>query len=389
MRPRLGIVAYAPIQYHTPLFQLLAKRNRVDLDLLFLSDRGFSATVDPEFGSLVAWDIDLLSGYSYRFLTMHRNPSTLGRRIVDLIKWLPGHDAVVVNGYNSGWMLLTMIACRLRGIPYILRASSHPQGPSTGWRRRLRKMVTRLVVAGSSADLAMGNLNTEFYRQNHARTVVFAPNSVDNERFGAAPSMAREELLAKWNLKANAPVIVFSGKLIPRKRPLDITSAIKLLPCEVNMLFVGDGELADDVKASLCPAKGVVTGFINQSDLPIYYHAADVLVLPSGEETWGLVVNEAMAAGTLPVVSDRVGCAPDLVKGVGEIYPCGDVESLAAALSRSLERIKKPETRDLMRQHVARYSLNRTAIGYEQGAMAVCRRRQLTTDLNPKKKRET
>jgi glycosyltransferase involved in cell wall biosynthesis len=374
MRPRLGIVAYAPIQYHTPLFQLLAKRNQVDLDVLFLSDRGVSATVDAEFGSLVAWDIDLLSGYSHRFLTTHRGPSPFARRIIDLVKWLPGHDAVVVNGYNSGWMLLTMIACRVRGIPYILRASSHPQGPSTGWRRHARKLVTRLVVAGSSADLAMGNLNMEFYRQNHARTVVFAPNSVDNDRFGRRPSIARDEVLAKWNLNESAPVIMFSGKLIPRKRPLDIMSAIKRLPYEVNMLFVGDGELAEEVKALLSPASGAITGFINQSDLPIYYHAADILVLPSEEETWGLVVNEAMAAGALPVVSDRVGCASDLVQGVGEVFPCGDVNSLAAALSRCLERIRKPGTRDVVRQHVARYSLDRTAIGYEQGAMVACKR---------------
>ena len=85
------------------------------------------------------------------------------------------------------------------------------------------------------------------------------------------------------------------------------------------MLFVGDGVLAERVQASISPANGVVTGFVNQSDLPIYYHAADILVLPSDEETWGLVVNEAMAAGTLPVVSDKVGCAPDLVDGVGEV----------------------------------------------------------------------
>jgi glycosyltransferase involved in cell wall biosynthesis len=374
MRPRLGIVAHAPIQYHTPLFQLLAKRNRIDLDVLFLSDRGVSATVDPEFGSLVSWDIDLLSGYHHRFLTTRREPFPLARRIIELVKWLPRHDAIVVNGYNSGWMILTMIACRVRGIPYILRASSHPQGPSTGWRRHARKLVTRLVVAGSSADLAMGDLNTEFYRQNHGRTVVFAPNSVDNERFARTPSITRDEALAKWNLNENAPVIMFSGKLIPRKRPFDIISAIKRLPTEVNMLFVGEGELAEDVKASLSPVNGAVTGFINQSDLPVYYHAADIIVLPSEDETWGLVVNEAMAAGTLPVVSDRVGCAPDLVKGIGEIYPCGNVKSLAAALIRSLEKIKKLETRDLVRQHVARYSLDRTAIGYEQGAMAVYER---------------
>lgn len=371
MRPKLGIVAHAPIQYHTPLFQLLARRGKVDLDVLFLSDRGFTATVDPEFGSLVAWDIDLLSGYSHHFLATDRGIHSFLKRMRMLSEWLPSHDAVVVNGYNSGWMLLTMAICRMRGIPYILRASSHPQGVSTGFRRYLRWVTTRAVVAGSSACLSMGRLNGEFYRQNRARSVIFAPNSVDDERFGCAPQIGRTELLAKHGLEDDKPVIIFSGKLIPRKRPLDVTAAVNRLPQKVTTLFVGDGLLAERVQASLDSVSGVITGFVNQSDLPIYYHAADILVLPSDMETWGMVVNEAMAAGTLPVVSDRVGCGPDLVEGVGEVYPCGDDAGLAAALGRALDRVKEPQIRDRVRQHAARYSLLRTAIGYEEGALEV------------------
>jgi len=137
------------------------------------------------------------------------------------------------------------------------------------------------------------------------------------------------------------------------------------------MLFVGDGILAEQIRAALRPGSGVVTGFVNQSELPAYYHAADILVLPSQVEMWGLVINEGMAAGTLPVVSDRVGSAPDLVSGVGEVYPCGDVPGLAAALARALLRVQDPETRSRMREHAARYSLDRTADGFEQAAFAI------------------
>ena len=82
-----------------------------------------------------------------------------------------------------------------------------------------------------------------------------------------------------------------------------------------------------------------------------------------------MVVNEAMAAGTLPVVSDRVGCAPDLVDGIGEVYSCGDIADMTAALSRALMRIKEPNIRDRVRSHVAPYGLVHTAVGYEHGAM--------------------
>jgi glycosyltransferase involved in cell wall biosynthesis len=364
--PRLGVLAYHPIQYHAPLHQLLAKRGIVELDVLFLSDAGFHSTVDREFGIPVAWDIDLLSGYRHRFLTKAGSPTSLATRIRALAQWIPSHDAIVVNGYASLWMLLAMALCRFRGIPYLLRASSHPQGQARGIRRCLRRAATRLVVAGSSSGLVMGKLNEEFYRQNRARSITFAPNSVDNERFARSSEIDRSDLLARWDLKTNRPVIVFCGKLIPRKRPLDLAAAIRLLPYDVNTLFVGDGSLAESVRASLIPGSGVVTGFVNQSQLPAYYHAADILVLPSESETWGLVVNEAMACDTLPIVSDRVGCAPDLACGIGEVFPCGDIPALAAALGRALTRLNDPWTHDLIRQHVERYSLACTAAGFEQ-----------------------
>jgi glycosyltransferase involved in cell wall biosynthesis len=370
-RPRLGVVAYGPIQYHTPLFQLLAKRGHVELDVLFLRDSGLRLSHDLEFGLQIAWDIDLLSGYDHQFLATASRPQSRLARIRTLARWITPHEAVVVNGYSSGWMLLTMLLCRLQGVPYLLRASSHPRGASDGPRRVLRHLVAGAVVRASAGGLVMGRLNEEFYSRNHARLTSFAPNSVDHGRFAASPAISRTELLARWDLPTTKPVILFSGKLIPRKRPLDIIAAVKLLEQEVTVLFVGDGALAGQVRAALDPAGGVVTGFVNQTLMPAYYHAADVLVLPSEAETWGLAVNEAMAAGVLPVVSDAVGCVPDLVTGVGEVFRCADVADLAAALRRALARINDPACRAQMRHHAARYSLDGTAEGFEQAATAV------------------
>jgi glycosyltransferase involved in cell wall biosynthesis len=204
---------------------------------------------------------------------------------------------------------------------------------------------------------------------------VFAPNSVDDVRFSEASSVGRSGLLGKWGLSDDRPVILFCGKLVPRKRPLDLAQAVKRLDHDITTIFAGDGSLANAVRDSLPPEHAVVTGFVNQSELPMYYQAADILVLPSSIETWGLVVNEAMAAGTLPVVSDTVGCASDLVEGVGEIYPSGNVTELAAALGRAVTRLADPGLRDRVRQHAAAYRLERTAAGYEEAALAVARSR--------------
>jgi glycosyltransferase involved in cell wall biosynthesis len=370
-RPRLGVLDFNPIQYHTPLYQLLTRRAEVTLDVLFLTDNGHSAVVDPGFGVPVTWDIDLLSGYEHQFLTTSsRRPSTV-RRVARLTQWISGHDAVVIHGYSHPWMLLAALLCRARRIPFLLRGDSIPHGRATGLRRHVRNTVVRLVVSASAAGLAIGLLNEEFYRHFGAPRIIWAPYSVDDERFAGAPSISRGELLSRWDLDDHKPVILFCGKLSPHKRPLDLCAAAKALIQDVNVMFVGDGVLADEVRACLSPGSGVITGFVNQSELPAYYHAADVIVLPSEVENWGLVINEAMAAGVLPVASDLVGAAPDLVAGLGEVYPCGDTARLADALNRALALANNPQTRTRVRQHAARYCLKRTAIGFEQAAFAV------------------
>ncbi len=371
MRPGLGVLDFNPIQYHAPLYQRLGSRGNVELDVLYLSDRGLSAAVDPGFGREVAWNIDLLSGYKHDFLTTADHPTAVSRRFAALAGWLQRHDAVVVHGYADTWMLAAMAMCRARRIPYLIRGESHPRGESAGLRRYARNGLVRAVVSGCAGGLAIGELNAQFYRQYGARRISFAPYSVDDERFARPPEVRRGELLAQWGLDAGRPVIMFCGKLIDRKRPLDLAAAVRLLPEKVTTLFVGTGSLAGQVRGALLPGAGAVTGFVNQSELPSYYHAADILVLPSEAEPWGLVVNEAMAAGALPVVSDRVGSAPDLVVGVGEVYRCGNVAALAAALGRALGRLDGSRTRGQMRRHAARYSLDRTAAGFEEAALAV------------------
>jgi glycosyltransferase involved in cell wall biosynthesis len=367
-RPRLGVVAFHPIQYQTPLYQLLTRRARVELDVLFLTDDGHSPLIDPGFGVPVAWDVDLLSGYEYRFVTMSGRHSPARSRMAYVARWISAHDAVVIHGHSDPWMLLAALLCRVRQVPYMLRGESARQGQATGLRRHLRNALARVVVSGSAAGLAIGRLNEEFYQHFGAQQIIWAPYSVDDERFAGTPPTSRYELLSRWHLDCRKPVVMFCGKLCPRKRPLDLCAAANALARDVNVVFAGDGELADEVRSRLRPGSGVVTGFVNQSELPSYYHAADILVLPSEHEPWGVVVNEAMAAGVIPVVSDRVGAAPDLVAGVGQVYPCGDTARLAEALSCALDLADKPETSERVRHRIARYSLEHTAIGFEMAA---------------------
>jgi glycosyltransferase involved in cell wall biosynthesis len=160
-----------------------------------------------------------------------------------------------------------------------------------------------------------------------------------------------------------------------------LLGAIKAMPPELRervvVVFVGDGPLRDEVARQAQEPPQVATrfvGFQNQRALSPYYHAADLLVLPSRYESWGLVVNEALHHGLPCVVSDQVGCAPDLVEPgrTGEVFPAGDVEALRQALGRAVAYLGRDEVRACCRARVEGYSVRTAAAGLARAFGEVC-----------------
>jgi glycosyltransferase involved in cell wall biosynthesis len=175
----------------------------------------------------------------------------------------------------------------------------------------------------------------------------WAPYGVDNRWFRLAEparTLARNRVREQIGVTEHTSVFASSAKLIARKRPFDLLDAVARARGQgvpAHALFIGDGEergaLERRARAHGIADAVTISGFVNQSELPAWYAASDALVLPSdARETWGLVVNEAMAAGLPVAVSDAAGCAPDLVQpGVnGWTYPCGDVAALTEVVRR-------------------------------------------------------
>lgn len=371
MPPKLGILAMHPIQYQAPLFRRLSARGKIALDVLYLSDEGLHAYEDVGFRQFIAWDIDLMSGYNSDFLSSSGPKRRAPLRAWRLARWLAAQDVVVVHGFTHPWMLIAMVLCKLRRTPYLLRGDSKPRGRDMGWRRHVRDLLARSVVKASAGGLGIGQLNCEFYRQFGTDSVYWAPYSIDNERFAEAGRLTRAEILSPLGLDSHRPLLLFVGKLVRNKRPQDLVAALPLLSSPVTALFVGDGDLREHLREVLPNSAGAAIGFVNQADLPSYYQAADILVLPSESEQWGLVINEAMAAGVIPVVSEQVGAAPDLVTGVGEVFRQGDVQDLARAIERALEHVSNVAWRAEVRGRVAPYSLDATCSGFEEATMTV------------------
>lgn len=346
---RLAIVSTHPIQYQVPWFRALAAQPALDVTVLF------AHLPTPEqqgvgFGVAFEWDLPLLDGYRYLLLENVSAAPALSTfsgcdtpgvgRVLEQV----GADAVVINGWHVKTYLQTLAACRLRRIPCLVRGESNTFRPRPLWTRLLH----RLLLSQYAAFLAIGTANRNFYLRNGvAESKLFAaPYCVDNDFFegrAAEGRSRRDRLRAAWGFPADAFLVLFAGKLIEKKRPIDLLRAVALARASSpgtgpHLLVVGDGPLrarCEELMRELA-VPGAIVGFLNQSRMPEAYAVADALVLPSDHgETWGLVVNEAMASGLPAAVSDRVGCHPDLVEPgmTGAVFPLGDVPTLAHILS--------------------------------------------------------
>jgi len=202
----------------------------------------------------------------------------------------------------------------------------------------------RWFIPRLDACLAAGKWSRDYFLHYGAapeRTFI-VPHAVDSEFFSQESAKLRPErqdLRGQWGIDNASTVFLFAGKFIENKRPLDFVRAIGAAAqsgAPICGLMVGDGPLRmaceELTRSESFPVS--FAGFLNQSEIPRAYVAADALVLPSEGETWGLVVNEAMDSGLPCFVSDRVGCGPDLIvsQETGAIFSLGDKMELVNLL---------------------------------------------------------
>jgi glycosyltransferase involved in cell wall biosynthesis len=400
MPVRLAAVVSHPIQYQAPLFRALARRRDVDLEVLFLSDHGVALTADPGFGREVRFDVPLVEGFTHRFVpNLSPRPSVahpLGLVNPGLVRLLSRRrcDVAWIHGYAHASDWIAFAAAATAGVPFLVRGESTLAAASSSPLRRAVKRALLAPLARSAAGmLCVGAENRRFWQAYGVgpERLFDAPYGVENDWFASRAAEARVSGFSAGHrrLVGAGPddvVLLFVGKLVDRKAPLDLVRAVAGLGAEGRRcvaVFVGDGERRPDVEAGLARAgvRGAVVGFANQSELPAWYAAADLLVLPSLRETWGLVVNEAMACGLPVVVSDAVGCGADLVEGqrTGGRFRAGDAGSLAAAIRPLVgDAAARREAAEHAIKRVAAYDVSVAAEGIASAAVEVagCRGRR-------------
>ncbi len=303
---------------------------------------------DKGFGQKVTWDIPLLDGYNHVFLRNASSSKGMNTRFLDAINWsifkvLRQSDdkVVIVNGwaYLSDWFVL--LAAKLYGKKVWMRAEmpwNQEELKPKSFKKSLKFLLFKYLIFKYFIDncLYIGSQNKKYYLMHGVKEsrLIFAPYAVDNQCFQSLKtdgSSARH----KWDIDEKKIIILYSGKLIDKKRPLDLLKAFhQLNDANTTLFYMGDGPLRNELEAYISKHQVknvVISGFINQSEIGTIYSMADLFVMCSGiGETWGLSVNEAMNFGLPVIVSSTCGSSFDLVSnGInGFVFKEGDINRL-------------------------------------------------------------
>lgn len=347
---RLAILSTHPIQYHAPWFRAMSAHPDLDIHVYFCHKATPEEQARAGFGVAFDWDVPLLDGYPntlLRNVAQRPGHGSFGGfdtpEISDIIRQRQ-HDAVLVNGWNykSAWQAIW--AAWQSGVKVLARGDSHLHAFKSLPVRATKLLLYRRFIPRLDACLAAGEWSREYFAHYGApaNRIFFVPHTIDVEQFASESRRfvaMRSDLRGKWGLRENSIVFLFVGKFRDIKRPLDFVAAVKDASQShpnVQALMVGDGPLRCKCEEFVRMHNAPVgfAGFLNQSQIVRAYAAGDVLVLPSVEETWGMVVNEAMACSRPAVISDRVGCGPDLVipGDTGMVFRNGDVPALVKCL---------------------------------------------------------
>lgn len=352
---RVLLIASNPVQYAAPIYRLMAQHPNLEILVAYCSLQGAEVGVDPEFGVEIAWDIPLLDGYPWIKLSNQSPKPALGKfwGLINLELWelirKENFDAVVAyTGYAYASFWIALASAKLTGIPLLFGTDAHQISPrdKKSWKTLIKKLLlpsifrlADLIIVPSSASVKlMYSLGIP------PEQVQLIPYVVNNQWWiDQAKQVNRSLVRNLWDIPEDASVILFCAKFQPWKLPQDVLRAFaKANVSSAYLVLAGEGPLRDELEREaqdLAVAERIkFLGFVNQSQLPSVYSSADLFVLPSEYEPFGVVVNEAMLCGCPVVVSDRVGAGYDLVRHgeTGFVYPVGDVDALASIFQEVL-----------------------------------------------------
>ena len=351
---KLAIVVTHPIQYYVPVFRMLSNIDCVYLKVFYTWGKGSIKKYDQGFQREIEWDIPLLEGYEYEFLNntskdqgTHHFNGIKNPNIINRIKEFEP-NAILIYGWcwNSHLKVLHYFKNK---IPIIFRGDSHLIDAQRGYKKYLKPFLLRWIFSHIDQAIYVGSANREYYLKYgiHKERLRFVPHAIENKRFKQNYFEEAKYIRSQLHIPNEAIVILFAGKLEHKKDPFVLLEAFNALTVKNSyLLFVGNGVLEKELKEIALHSESSehikFMEFQNQQTMPAIYQACDLFCLPSKGpgETWGLSVNEAMASGKAVLVSNKVGCAIDLVRNErnGFIFQSGNVNDLKDKLIKMMNK---------------------------------------------------
>lgn len=314
--PRLAVICTHPIPYYIPVFQLLSKHTL--LKVFYTTSR--PGAYDKGFHMQLEWDIPLLKGYRHEFLkndsfrpgTHHFFGTVNMGATAAISRFRP--DYLLIYGW-ANHSHFSIIRHYHGTIPVLFRGDSNMLRKSSQCFLALRKITLKYIYKHINIALYTGAENRIYFKYYGLKEhqLIFAPHAIDNNRFSRTshgPSLRKA-----LGIDEKEILILFTGKMTRDKNPqLVLETFIDANIPQASLLLVGSGPLAKKLSTKYKHPRIHFLPFQNQSEMPRIYQSCDLFCMPSTHETWGLALNEAMAAAKAVLVSDRVGAATDLVR---------------------------------------------------------------------------
>jgi glycosyltransferase involved in cell wall biosynthesis len=334
MNVRLVILTEIISPYRIPVFNALAQHPEIDLHVIFLAETDSSMREWRVYTDEIQFSYEVLPSWRQR-LGKH---NLLINRNVGGALTKAGPNIILCGGYNypASWQALRW--AKRNDVPFLLWCES-----TAGDRRNLHWVVEGLkqtFLNDCAGFVVPGNSALEYVRRmTGSENIFLAPNAVDIHLFAAQSAAAMMNPRLRGELGLPDRFLLYVGRLVRAKGVLDLLEAYASLEpqvrSELGLVFAGDGPLRAELEAaarSIFPGCVHFAGFVDRDELPSYYSLAECLVLPTHSDTWGMVVNEAMACG-LPVICSRIaGCAADLVRSNGLLVSPSNISELGAAM---------------------------------------------------------
>ena len=368
---KIAIITSHPIQYQIPLFREL-KNNKIDTNIFFASRHGLkSLKKDHEFNVKFNWDIgsNMLEGYKSFFPKKQKFDIDKFRLSFDGISdyLREGRfDGIIILGWSNLHYLKAFWYAKKYKIKVILRVETNLKSKINFLKKYIKFFILKFFFNHVDFFLSIGKLNKNFYLHHgvNQKKIFNAPYFVDNQFFNKKKNLS---LKNKPEFR-NKSLILFVGKLIERKRPLDFLKLAELsaLNKTLHFIMVGDGylkkECLDFIKKK--KLKNItLLGFLNQKQLSEYYNIVDLLIMTSDYETWGLSINEAMAANVPVICSNKCGAHHDMIKKykTGFIYNCGEILDLHSKMNLILSNRKLLNLiKDNIKKTISKFTAQKT-----------------------------